>query len=59
VLVTCIMFSQIQPNSAAAVYFPIVPKKIGKIKLKIEARSLYAADAIEKELLVEVWSKLG
>ena len=53
------MFSQIQPNSAAAVYFPIVPKKIGKIKLKIEARSLYAADAIEKELLVEVWSKLG
>jgi len=45
---------QIQPNSAAAVYFPIVPRDLGQITLKVEARSVYSADAVERKLLVEV-----
>jgi hypothetical protein len=36
------------------VYFPIIPKKIGHIKIQAHAQSLYAADAIEKQLLVKV-----
>ncbi|XP_045204949.2 CD109 antigen-like isoform X1 [Mercenaria mercenaria] len=46
-------FVKINPNSAAAVYFPIIPKKIGKIKVQAHAQSLYAADAVEKQLLVK------
>lgn len=43
-----------EPNEAKAVYFPIIPRKIGKITLNIRAQSIYVADALEKELLVKV-----
>lgn len=46
-------FVRIEPNDAAAVYFPIIPKKIGKVDIQVRAQSLYAADALEKQLLVE------
>ncbi|VDM98881.1 unnamed protein product [Thelazia callipaeda] len=40
-----------------AVYFPIVPTKIGNILLFVEARSAKAGDAVEQKLRVEVSKK--
>ncbi|WAQ99032.1 CD109-like protein [Mya arenaria] len=46
-------FAMVKPNSAATVYFPIIPRALGKIKLTVETRSIYSADAVERKLLVE------
>jgi hypothetical protein len=51
------MVFQVKRQDAVAVYFPIVPKKIGNIDIRVSARSLWAADAVERSLLVEVSSR--
>lgn len=37
-----------------AVYFPIAPTQIGDLRLRVEARSAQAGDAVEQPLKVEV-----
>ncbi|KAK3607708.1 hypothetical protein CHS0354_016732 [Potamilus streckersoni] len=43
----------IKAGEAVPVYFPIVPQKLGSIDIEVSARSLYAADAVRRQLLVE------
>ena len=35
-------------------FFPIIPKTLGKVKVNIRAQTGTESDAIKKELLVEV-----
>lgn len=41
-------------DGIGAVYFPIIATAVGKVKLQVEARTSIIADAVERELLIEV-----
>jgi hypothetical protein len=41
-------------NSGASVSFPIIPIKLGNIPVEIRAQSTTSADAVRRNLLVEV-----
>ena len=41
-------------DDSVAVYFAVIPTKIGRIPIKVTAQSTSAADAVERQLLVEV-----
>ena len=41
-------------DGIGAVYFPIIATVVGKVKLQVEARTSIIADAVERELLIEV-----
>ncbi|XP_065833656.1 CD109 antigen-like [Oscarella lobularis] len=40
-------------DDSVAVYFAVIPTKIGRIPIKVTAQSTSAADAVERQLLVE------
>ena len=41
-------------GDAKSVFFPIVPAALGKIAITVKAQSTLAADAVKRQLLVEV-----
>ena len=41
-------------DGIGAVYFPIIATAVGNVKLQVEARTSIIADAVERELLIEV-----
>ena len=41
-------------DGIGAAYFPIIATAVGKVKLQVEARTSIIADAVERELLIEV-----
>lgn len=41
-------------DGIGAVYFPIIATAVGKVKLQVEAKTSIIADAVERELLIEV-----
>lgn len=43
-------------DEVSAVYFPIIPRKIGLVDIKVQAQTDIMADAVHKKLLVEVSS---
>jgi len=44
----------VNKDGIGAVYFPIIATAVGKVKLQVEARTSITADAVERELLIEV-----
>lgn len=46
----------VSANSGATVSFPIIPTKLGNIPVEISAQSTTSADAVRRNLLVEVCS---
>ena len=48
------MDSQAAAGKGTTVSFPIVPTAIGHMKVRVTARAPVAADAVERQLLVEV-----
>jgi hypothetical protein len=44
----------VDKDGIGAVYFPIIATVVGKVKLQVEARTSIIADAVERELLIEV-----
>ena len=49
-----LVFHQIGAGAVKSVYFPIVPACIGRTGIKVKAQSTLAADAVLRQLLVEV-----
>lgn len=47
---------QVAAGEAKSVYFPIVPSSLGKIDVEVKAQSTKAADAVRRQLLIEVWA---
>ena len=45
---------QAPANQGTTVSFPIIPSIVGKMRLRVTARAAGAADAVQKDLLVEV-----
>ena len=45
---------QVKSQEQAAVYFPIIPSEVGSIDIEVSARSTLAADAVRRQLIVEV-----
>ena len=48
------MLLQVAAGEAKSVFFPIVPAALGKIDILVKAQSTLAADAVQRQLLVEV-----
>jgi hypothetical protein len=44
----------VDKDGIGAVYFPIIATAVGNVKLQVEARTSIIADAVERELLIEV-----
>ena len=51
-----ICLSQARADQGTTVSFPIVPTTIGKMRLRVTATTAGAADAVQRDLLVEVSS---
>ena len=49
-----VVFLQVPPDGAESAQFPILPRKLGRVKINVIARTSTQADALVKELLVEV-----
>ena len=49
-----IFYLQIAPGGVEAVYFPILPTTLGRVKVTVRAQSATEADELTKDLLVEV-----
>ena len=45
---------QAPANQGITVSFPIIPSIVGKMRLRVTARAAGAADAVQRDLLVEV-----
>ena len=45
---------QVTAGEGKSVYFPIVPSSLGNVELVVSAQSTQAADAVRRQLLVEV-----
>ena len=41
-------------GEAKSVYFPIVPATLGQLSITVKAQTVMAADAVKRQLLVEV-----
>lgn len=50
---------KVKAGEAKSVYFPIVPAELGQISLTVKAQSVMAADAVKRQLLVEVMFSLN
>lgn len=49
-----LFYLQVKAGEAKSVFFPIVPAALGPISLTVKAQSTLAADAVKRQLLVEV-----
>ena len=49
-----VLFLKVTAGQAKSVFFPIVPAGLGKIDITVKAQSTLAADAVKRQLLVEV-----
>ena len=49
-----VMSVQVAAGEGKSVYFPIVPSGLGNVELVVSAQSTQAADAVRRQLLVEV-----
>lgn len=45
---------QLKAGQASSVYFPIIPAVLGSVDVLVKAQSSVAADAVKRQLLVEV-----
>ena len=45
---------QVKSQEQAAVYFPLIPSAVGAINIEVSARSTLSADAVRRQLVVEV-----
>ena len=45
---------QVKSQEQAAVYFPLIPSAVGAVDIEVSARSTLSADAVRRQLVVEV-----
>lgn len=49
-----LLFYKVGVDEVVAVYFPIMPSKIGLVDVKVQAQTATMGDTVHKKLLVEV-----